>query len=140
MYVLPGRVIKVVERKGKTYKIRGTSHARKPHFSFPKGSVGPVGKVMIFSAPNTKLVSLDDFTEPAAWAGDYDGAMTFDEAIVLMKRVENGMVMVHYAEEQTPDNEFNEYSKTARMIIARIQRDLKKLEGVAREMERIVAS
>ena len=138
MLKVPGSVVKVVEHGGKTYNIQGSNYARAIHFSFPKNAVGPVGKIMLFSPPKSKLVSLSDFVEPAHWAGDYDGAITIEDVIVLIKRVHNNRVVIHYAVEQTVDGEFAVLSKEAKKITARIQRDLKSLESVAGKMERIV--
>jgi len=127
-----------VKRKDKTYVIRGSNHKKAVQFSFPKDAVGPVSKTTVFTPPKTKLLRLDDFTESAEWAGDYDGAITFDEAIVLMKRTDSHRVIIHYAVEQTPEGEFQTMAREAGLIIARVRRDLKKLKKLTGKMEKIV--
>lgn len=138
MYKVPGSVVKVVEHGGKTYDIRGSNYERAVHFSFPKGAVGPVSKTLIFAPPRTKLVALEDFTESAVWAGDYDGALSFEGVTVLIKRTADRRVIIHYAVERTAEGTFQALSREAHKIMARLRRDLKKLEAVAEEMERIV--
>ena len=97
-----------------------------------------MSKTLIFAPPRTKLVALEDFTEAADWAGDYDGALTFEGVTALIKRTADRRVIIHYAVERTAEGTFQTLSREAHKIMARLRRDLKKLETVAGKMAAIV--